>query len=80
MAGMNTPLPHLIPSHGHAQIQYNDGATESLIGFNPRNPEDMATVHAMLDEFIQLHVIPALAGKDNKRPDLNYFTISGYVD
>ena len=66
--------------HGHAQIQYHDGETESLIGFDPFDLKDLGTLHSMLDEFVKNHVQKVSEGVQNPNPDLNFFTVSGYVD
>jgi hypothetical protein len=73
--------------HGHAQIQYKDGAVESLVGFDP--VKDRQFLHDMLDEFLNEHVIPAVRGeipggtlKEDEPLSFtsNHFIVYGHVD
>lgn len=39
--------------HAHAQIQYQDGQVESLVGFNPADEDDVKFIHNLLDEYLE---------------------------
>ena len=52
--------------HAHIQVCYynSKGETvESMVGFDPRTPEDRKLTHDMLDEYLDKFIIPRLEGE-----------------
>lgn len=79
-------------THAHMQIQYDAGNVEAFVGFDPRVQDDREWAHALLDEFLDHHLIPALDEyddlaaqigqfpEDERTGHVNFFTVYGEVD